>query len=130
MTLVEEREFLDNLLLQYGHRVGKLEDVRKDATMNTVRIDRATPLGNHPAVGKRSKNPRDRIRVIMDYRTWLHAEYKQNPHYWRMMLAIIQDTTTLRCHCNNLTNTRTTGGTWCHGLIILELIDMIKEGKI
>lgn len=112
-------EYLDHVLEQYGSRVFSLRNAPSDAIY--IGRGRGSIFGNpFPMNGEDTRE-----QVCLSYRKWLYQEIKQNPEFAAQVKSLKD--ATVKCFCSNGTNSRTTGAKWCHGHILLSCANYLNE---
>lgn len=117
-------EYLDSLVLRYGHRVFARYNA-KDIPVN-VYIGRPSILGN-PFATRDSKTLEDRIGNCIKYKFYLFDIIKTNSRP-----DIIQAIKDLKdknvvCWCSNGKQSTTEGARYCHGHIMLSACDYLNR---
>lgn len=126
LQLSLQREYLDQLLHEQGHKVFRMQDKPK----NCVNIARPSVYGN--IYTHLSKADVSVIKVnslekaVIGYRNFLAYTIKNDPVKAKEMLKGIKGKK-LVCWCNNGTNSAEQGGKYCHGLVLAKAAESIDS---
>lgn len=120
----EDKVYLDGILAEHGHRVGKKYPDYKvlNPTQKRVYIGRGSRWGNDyshlnlPHV----KRVASREEAVLEYRDNFLKEHPT--HALRVAkLSPLKDAV-LTCYCGNETNVKSSGNQYCHGHVLQDLI--------
>lgn len=126
-------EYLDDLLSKYGNLCHNM----RTAPLNAIYAGRpksgAIAVYGNPfpvdAEFKRLKNTDNHVLFnkavalsVMEFRNYLFTQIKTSPELWYKHLKDIQGKP-LKCFCTNGTLNRSTGGAYCHTLILAQFSD-------
>ena len=113
-----QNEYLDELLVKYGHSVWNKWNALEDATY----IGRGSLYGN-PIPLTDPKDPQERIDVILEFQRYLTRRLKEDSIFAGAVMSL--KGYDLKCYCSNGKSSLDEGARYCHGLVLLHAADLL-----